>query len=85
MAKDDGDVDADVEEEAQVQRTLRDPGQATQAMIDEHESNDHAQFRPWCTACVRGRAQDTPSRKVKGGVCREGPASCWYGLCVHDR
>ena len=34
-------------------------------MIDEHELS-HSPFRPWCAACVRGRAKDAPSRKVQG-------------------
>ena len=59
-------VDEEVQEEAEVQRPVTDPGQPTQAMIDEHDLT-HSPFRPWCEACVRGRAADAPSRKVKGG------------------
>ena len=61
---DEGD-DAEVEAEAEVQRPATDPGQPTQAEVDEHELS-HSPFRPWCSACVRGRAKDPPSRKVKG-------------------
>ena len=62
------DVQEAVEEEgeqAHRERPLRDPGQPTQEMIDEHEVT-HMDFRSWCAACVRGRAQANPSRKVKG-------------------
>ena len=52
-------------EEAHRERPLRDPGQPTQEMIDEHEVT-HMDFRSWCAACVRGRAQANPSRTVKG-------------------
>ena len=58
-------VDAEVEQEAEAQIPVTDPGQPTQAMIDEHELS-HSPFRPWCAACVRDRAKDDPSRKVKG-------------------
>ena len=54
-----------VEQEAEAQIPVTDPGQPTQAMTDEHELL-HSPFRPWCAACVRGRAKDDPSRKVKG-------------------
>ena len=52
-------------EEVHRERPLRDPGQPTQEMIDEHEVT-HMDFRSWCAACVRGRAQDNPSNTVKG-------------------
>ena len=58
-------AEADVEEEAEPQRVVTDPGQPTQDEIDEHEAN-HYPFRPWCAACVKGRAKDAPSRKVTG-------------------
>ena len=60
-----GDADEEAEEEAERQRPLRDPGQPTQEMIDEHNLS-HIPFRPWCAACIRGKAKDDPSRKLKG-------------------
>ena len=59
------DADEEAEEEAERQRPLRDPGQPTQEMIDEHNLS-HIPFRPWCAACIRGKAKDDPSRKLKG-------------------
>ena len=60
-----GDVDKEAEEEAERQRPLRDPGQPTQEMVDEHNIS-HIPFRPWCAACIKGKAKDDPSRKIKG-------------------
>ena len=59
---DEGD---EAEEEADPPRAVRDPGQPTQAMIDEHNLS-HIPFRPWCAACVRGKAKNKPSLTVKG-------------------
>ena len=58
-------VDAGVEQETDRQRVAPDPGQPTQAEIDEHEV-DHSPFRPWCEACCKGRAKDHPSFRVQG-------------------
>ena len=58
-------VDAEVEEEAEVQRPAADPGQPTRAQREEHNLT-HFPFRSWCRACVLGRAKDSPSRTVKG-------------------
>ena len=58
-------IEVEVEQEAERQFPAADPGQPTQAEIEEHELS-HSPFRPWCAACVCGRAQDAPSRKVKG-------------------
>ena len=56
-------IDEGVEIEAEVQRAATDPGQPTQSEREEHDLT-HFPFRPWCMACVRGRAKDAPSRKV---------------------
>ena len=58
-------VDAGIEQKASAQQPARDQGQPAQAMIDEHELS-HSPFRSLCEACVRVRAIDSPSRKVKG-------------------
>ena len=58
-------IDAEVDIEAEIQRAATDPGQPTQAERDEHNLT-HFPLRPWCRACVLGRAKDAPSRKVKG-------------------
>lgn len=58
-------IDAGVEIEAEVQRAASDPGQPTKAQREEHDLT-HFPFRPWCRACVMGRAKDAPSNKVKG-------------------
>ena len=57
-----GDVEGEVEQEAERQRPVTDPGQPTQDERDEHDCF-HRPFRPWCSACVRARAKDAPSRK----------------------
>ena len=59
-------VDEGVELEAQIQRAATGPAQPTQAEREAHELNGHFPLRPWCKACVFGRAKDAPSRKVKG-------------------
>ena len=58
-------IDAEVEVEAEEQQVAADPGQPTKAEKEIHEVT-HFPFRPWCRACVLGRAKDAPSRKVKG-------------------
>ena len=55
--------DADIEEEAEVQRALRDPGTPSKAEREEHELT-HLPYRPWCDACVRGRAKDKMSLRL---------------------
>ena len=37
----------------------------TEAMVQEHEENNHMPYRCWCSACVRGRARATPHKKVE--------------------
>ena len=56
----DGDGD-DAEEEAERQRPIRDPGKPTKEMIDEHNIS-HIPFRPWCKACVGGKAENLVPR-----------------------
>ena len=48
------DFDEEPEEDAEPKKVLPDPGQPTQAEIDEHNV-DHYPFRNWCEACVKGR------------------------------
>ena len=57
--------DGEDQEEAQQPRAVRDPGQPTQAMIDEHDLT-HIPYRPWCDTCVRGKAKRKPSRTISG-------------------
>ena len=55
--------DADIEEEAEAQRALRDPGSPSKAEREEHDLT-HLPYRPWCDACVRGRAKDKMSLRL---------------------
>ena len=48
------DFDEGPEEDAEPKKVLPDPGQPTQAEIDEHNI-DHYPFRCWCEACMKGR------------------------------
>ena len=60
----DGDgEDADVEEEAEVQRAHRDPGTLSKQVREEHEVS-HLPFHPWCDTCIRGRAKDKMSLRL---------------------
>ena len=52
------------EEEAADAPLLRDPGEPTQAEVDQHNLT-HAAFRSWCPHCVRGRARNNPHRAVQ--------------------
>ena len=54
------------EEEGEAQRGVRDPGEPTISMREEHELT-HWPYRSWCSACVRARGRDNPSRRVEGG------------------
>ena len=45
---------------------IKDPGQPTQAQIDEHDLT-HCLFRAWCSHCVRGQAPEDPHRRNKDG------------------
>ena len=38
---------------------IKDPGQPTQAQIDEHNLS-HCPFERWCSHCVRGQAPEDP-------------------------
>ena len=60
---DEAGQDIDVEEEAERQRGLRDPGTPTKAEREEHDLT-HIPYRPWCDACVRGRAKDKRSLRL---------------------
>ena len=48
------DFDEDPEEDAEPKKVSADPGQPTQAEIDDHNV-DHYPYRCWCEACVKGR------------------------------
>ena len=48
------DFDEEPEEDAEPKKVSADPGQPTQAEIDDHNV-DHYPFRCWCEACVKGR------------------------------
>ena len=67
-------IDVDIEEEAETQRALRDPGLPSKQERDEHALT-HLPFRPWCDACIKGRAKDKMSLRFSevyagGGVPR---------------
>ena len=56
-------TEAEAEEEAERSRGLRDPGKPSKSEIEEHELT-HIPFRPWCRACVLGRAKDKLHMKL---------------------
>jgi len=60
-----GDEEGDEEEgeEAKVAKPMRDPGQPTMAEREAHEAT-HLPFRIWCDACVKGRRDNPPHRKM---------------------
>ena len=60
---DEAGEDVDIEEEAEAQRALRDPGTPSKQEREEHELS-HLPFRPWCAACIKGRAKDKMSLKL---------------------
>ena len=60
---------ADIEEEAEAQRALRDPGLPSREEREEHMLS-HLPFRPWCDACVRGRARDKMSLRLAEAYSR---------------
>lgn len=61
----DGDIGDEDQEEAERPRALRDPGRPSQAEIDEHDLT-HIPYRPWCNACVRAKAKNKMSLKIRG-------------------
>lgn len=61
----DGDIGDEDQEEAERPRALRDPGRPSQAEIDEHDLT-HIPYRPWCNACVRAKAKNKMSLRVRG-------------------
>ena len=61
----DEDMEDGAEEEAEVQRTLRDPGMSTRREVLEHNLT-HMPPRPWYPHCVKGEGKDTPSLTLKG-------------------
>ena len=64
-------INADAEEEAERPRGLRDPGKPTKSEIEEHEIS-HIPFRPWCRACVLGRAKDKLHMRLVGAYANSG-------------
>ena len=77
--------DVDGEEEARAPKAARDPGQPTQAERDEHDLT-HIPYRPWCWACVFGKAKSRPSLKICGGYseCRQARVRMDYGHLTED-
>ena len=61
----DEDIGDEAEEEAEMQRPLRDPGMPTRREILEHNLT-HIPPRPWCPHCVKGKGKDSPSLRLKG-------------------
>ena len=51
-------------EEAASVPVLRDPGEPTQAEVDQHNLT-HAAFRSWCPHCVRGRGRNAAHRTIR--------------------
>ena len=62
--------DAESEVEAEKQRALRYPGAPSQDERDAHDLT-HIPFRPWCNACVRGRAKDKASLRLCGAYAQK--------------
>ena len=58
------DAKPDAKEESRSMTGIKDPGQPTQAQIDEHNLT-HGQFEAWCSHCVRGQAPEDPHRRNK--------------------
>ena len=63
----DEDIEADDEEESEVQRPLKDPGMSTRREVPEHDLT-HMPLRPWCPRCVKGKSKETPSLMLSGPV-----------------
>ena len=55
------DVEVDGEEEAEVKPVAK-PVAPSKAERDKHEMT-HAEYRSWCSHCVRGRGQEFPHQK----------------------
>ena len=70
MDVEDGELEHEVEEESDRPRGIRDPGQPSAAERAEHELS-HIPMRPWCKHCVRGKAKDKPSLRIKGAYSGE--------------
>ena len=61
----DEDIEADAEEESEIQRPLRDPGMPTRREMLEHNVT-HLPPRPWCPHCMKGKGKVSPSLRLKG-------------------
>ena len=57
-------ADDEEEEDKRKMHQIKDPGQPTQAEVDEHELT-HCPYKPWCSHCVRGKAAEDPHRRKK--------------------
>ena len=68
------------EEEAEAQRALRDPGMPSKEERAEHELS-HLPFRPWCDACVKGRAKDKMSLRLTDSYSRSGVPRVQMDYC----
>ena len=73
IAEDEGQEEnaMDAEEEAERPRGLRDPGRPSKSEIEEHEIT-HIPFRPWCRACVLGRAKGKLHMRLVGTYANSG-------------
>ena len=56
----DEDIDADAEEESEVQRPLRDPGMPTRREVLEHDLT-HMPPRPWCSHSLKRKGRIHPA------------------------
>ena len=61
----DDEQEHEAEEESDRPRGIRDPGQPSAAERAEHDLS-HIPARPWCRHCIRGKAKDKPSLKIRG-------------------
>ena len=68
--KDEPVGDADVEQ----LKMVPDPGQPTEAEVEEHRTNGHIPYRSWCKWCAMGRGIGFPHNdsKTKASIPRIG-------------
>ena len=66
-----GSEDEESEVEVLARGKLPTPILPTTKEVEQHEDDNHAQFRNWCSPCVRGRARANPHRKVEAAEKNE--------------
>ena len=66
LRRDKKTVEPEQHVEGRTIKIIKDPGQPTQAQIDEHDLT-HCPFRAWCSHCARGQAPEDPHRRNKDG------------------